>query len=668
MRLVKRFLSSRNLRSSGRQRIVKKVFVILAFLPMILLADVGETGATFLNLDVGASAIAMGGAVTSLGSGVHSLFWNPGGLGWLNGSEVTVMHTEHFQSIRFENLGYAFGFNSIGIGFSLKGLHLGGMEERTGPSATPLSTFGAYFIAPSLCFAKSFGNHLSLGTNIKLVYQSIDKYNAITFGDDIGLSIRNIIGGLGIGFTVTNFGTKIKFSNSAYSLPTRVRGGLSYSLFDEKVILGFDVLKPLTEDIQYCFGAEGRINENIILRAGYKSGLQDCGNLAGIASGVGLKIGSLDIDYAFSMYGMLGLTHSFSISYIFGRKKEIGEYQEQRIEEELQRRARLTAEAFYNQGLMQQKEGKYEQALKNFDVALIWAPTYEEASQAVELLKKKIREREINEHLTRGIAEFRQGRYIEAIVEFGAVLELDSVNAQAKAWFNAASDALIKVHMERIKFEKEIEDKISQYLNDGFKKFSKKEYKEAIELWNNILAFDPTHEEALKYIAKAKSEIKKQINESLERVDSYILEDKFIMALSEVDRILSLESDKTALLKRDEIKKKLRSLSIEHTQKGIEFYKQKKFGPAETEFKMALNFDASNTTAKNYLAKIKPGRKEVSEGDIEDLYMKGVTAYTQEKFQLAVFYWKRVLEIDPRHANAKRNIERAEEKLKIYKK
>ncbi len=647
---------------------MRKSVIIIILLPIMLLADAGETGASFLNLDVGASAIAMGGAITALGTGVHSLFWNPGGLGWLNGSEVTVMHMEHFQSIRFENLGYAIGFNSVGIGFSLKGLHLGGMEERTGPSATPLSTFGAYFIAPSLSLAKSFGNHFSLGTNIKLIYQSIDEYNAITFGDDIGISARNIIGGLGIGFTVTNFGTQIKFTSSSFSLPTRVRGGVSYSLLKERVTFAFDAAKPLDGDLQYCVGAEGKINENITLRAGYKSGLQDCGNLAGIASGVGFELGSLNIDYAFSLYGVLGLTHSFSISYVFGRKEEIAEDQKQKIEDELQKRARLTAETFYNQGVMQQNEGKFEEALRSFDVALIWLPSYEEALQAVELLKKKIKEREINEHLTRGIAEFRYGRYIEAIAEFGTVLELDNVNAQAKAWFKAASDALIKVHMERIKFEKEIKDKISQYLNDGVEKFSKKEYKEAIQEWNKIFSFDPNHAEALTYIAKAKLQIKEQIKESLKKVDNYISEQKFIAALNEVDRILRLESDETAVLKRNEIKKRLRTLSAEHTQKGIMFYKQKKFGSAETEFKMAINYDSSNKTAKDYLAKIKPGKKEVSGGDIEDLYMKGVTAYTQEKYQLAVFYWKRVLEIDPRHANAKRNIERAEEKLKIYKK
>jgi len=557
-------------------------------MPIQLSANIGETSASFLNLGVGANALAMGGAVTSLSTGVHSLFWNPGCLGWLVGTEATFMHSEYFQSIRYENLGFAHGTNSFGIGFSLKGLYLVEMEERIGPSENSISTFGAYFVVPSLSLAKSLGNNFSLGTSVKLVYQKIGEDKAVSFGGDIGMSVKGVIRSLKAGFVLTNLGTKIGFLNSSFSLPTRLRTGFSYSLFNENVSLAFDVIKPLKEDFEYCFGVEGIIMEKLCLRAGYRSELQNTGSFAGASAGVGFKIEDIDIDYAFSSYGELGLTHNFSISYVFGRAK-------------------------------------------------------------------------------RRIVEFKNANYLEAISEFELVIEIEPTNEVVKEWLKTTSDALVKVQVERIKLGEESEEKISEHFKKGLENFSKKDYKKAIDEWNNVLSLDTAHTQAREYIEKAQLKIKEQTDETLTRIDMYISQSKWIQASNEVNRVLTLDPEnKDGLMKKKEIEKNLIGLSAAHEQNGIRFYEQGKFGLAETELKMALNFDKSNIEANKYLAKIKSERKEALGEDINELYIKGINAYTQENFQLAIFYWKRVLEIDTEHANAKRNIGRAEEKLKIF--
>ncbi len=643
------------------------LLLILSLMPIQLSANIGETSASFLNLGVGANALAMGGAVTSLSTGVHSLFWNPGCLGWLVGTEATFMHSEHFQSIRYENLGFAHGTNSFGIGFSLKGLYLVEMEERIGPSENSISTFGAYFVVPSLSLAKSLGNNFSLGTSVKLVYQKIGEDKAVSFGGDIGMSVKGVIRSLKAGFVLTNLGTKIGFLNSSFSLPTRLRTGFSYSLFNENISLAFDVIKPLKEDFEYCFGVEGIIMEKLYLRAGYRSGLQNTGSFAGASAGVGFKIKDIDIDYAFSPYGVLGLTHNFSISYVFGRAKRIERKDEIRIAEELQRRARITAESFYQQGLTEQREGKYEEALRSFDIALIWDPNYADALKDLGELKEKIKEIKTNEHLAKGIVEFKNANYLEAISEFELVIEIEPTNEVVKEWLKTTSDALVKVQVERIKLGEESEEKISEHFKRGLENFSKKEYKKAIDEWNNVLSLDTAHTEVREYIEKAQLKIKEQTDETLTRIDMYISQSKWIPASNEVNRVLTLDPEnKDGLMKKKEIEKNLISLSAEHAQNGIRFYEQGKFGLSETELKMALNFDKSNIEANKYLAKIKSERKEALGEDINELYIKGINAYTQENFQLAIFYWKRVLEIDTEHANAKRNIERAEEKLKIF--
>jgi tetratricopeptide (TPR) repeat protein len=639
---------------------------ILVLFSPLLRADTGETSAGFLNLGVDASVLGMGSAAIALGDGVHSLFWNPAGLGVLDGTEATLMHAEHFQSIRHENLGIAHSLNSLNIGFSIKGLYVGGMEERTGPSAEPISMFSAAFLAPSLSAAKALTPDLSLGTTVKFVYQQISEDNAISFGSDIGATNKFGMSGFRAGIALANAGTKAKFGNSSYSLPAQLRTGFGYSSLNGGLSIALDVVKPFTDGFEFHIGAEGMIVQQLFLRAGYNSGLNDGGGLAGTALGLGLKIKNIDIDYAVNMYGVLGLTHNFSVSYIFGRAKYADTKGEQLIAQELQKRARLTAETFYQQGLMQQSGGNYEDALRNFDIALIWDPLYNDAIRAADETRTQLNTQRINSHLNLGIKAFNSVNYIDAIAEFGYALDIEPDNATAKAWLKAATDALVKVQMEKSKFTKDIENKITGYYEKALEHFARKEYPEAIAQWNKVLALDPAHSEARAYVEKAQIKIAEQIRESSRLIDTYVTQGKWIQALDEVNRILLFEpGNQQAVAKKDEIKKSLRNLSKDHTAKGIKLYKQGQYGQAETEFKVALNYYASNITANDYLNKIRSVRKESKGEDINVLYMKGVTAYTQENYQMAVFYWNRVLEIDSSHLNAQRNIKRAQEKLKI---
>jgi tetratricopeptide (TPR) repeat protein len=634
-----------------------------------LYADSGETGASFLNLGVGAQEIAMGSAVTSLSTGVDALYWNPGGLGWLNGTQATLMHAEHFQSIRYEHLAFAYGTRAFSTGFSMKGLYLGGIEERTGPSQNPISTFGAVFVAPTLTFARYIGYGVSAGTNLKVIYQKIGTDNAVSYAGDLGVSIRSGLPGFKAGITLTNIGTNINFMNNSFSLPTKIQAGLGYSLLRNRASIGFDIIKPLKDDIQLCVGGQGLLMDRISLRAGYQSGFGHEDGLTGLTAGLGVILDKFSIDYAFQTYGVLGLTHSFSLSYDFGKKKEISEDDERKIAEELQRRAKMTAESFYQQGLVQQGKNRYDEALRSFDIALIWNPFHEKAAQASEELRKKIEKRTINEHLSAGIAEYNHKRYLEAIEEFGLALEIDPDHNLANQWLSAASNAMVKVQMERIEHEQEIEDKIALHYKNGLAYYSKKQYNAAIKEWNAILALDPTHHEAREYITKSRANLQKQITQILVSVSDHIKQGKWMNALHEVERALTLDpGNQEALTQREKIKKSLRYQSVDYAQKGIKLYKDGKYGLAETELKIALTYDANNITAKEYLDKISAKEKDVSGKDVNDLYMKGITAYTQENYQLAVFYWKRVLEIDPNHDNAARNIIRAEEKLKLSKK
>jgi len=629
-------------------------------------ADAGETGAAFLSLDAGADAIAMGGTAATRAGLAGSVFGNPGGLGWLRGTSLTFAHSEHVQSIRYENLGAAYGTDQLTLAASVRGLFIDGLEERTGPSESPLSQFGATGVAPAVFCAKSFGRHFAAGTSLRYVYQKIGTDHASALANDIGVSFISGVKGLQAGAALTNWGSGIKFTSQSYSLPARLRAGASYALLDGALSAAADLVKPFLQQSFACLGAEGVIKGRISLRAGYKGGLSAAGGMAGFSAGLGVKVRGYDVDYAFASHGELGFAHHLSLSFSTGQAAKTGGRTEQAIAAELQRRARITAETFYRQGLNQQREQKLEEALTSFDLALVWDPTYDEAARADSETQGMFDDREAGQHLAAGIARYQQGELIGAITEFGRALDSKPDYQSAKEWLKNASEALLKARPGGGVLQGGKAEQIDRHLQQGLTFLTGKEYRRAIEEWQQILALDPKHAGAKAYIAQARTQQQQAVGDLLQRAERNTAQGRWSSALGQVNQALVLDpGDTTAQAKKQQIATALNNLSSSHANNGIELYNQGKFGPAAAELKLALSFNKDNKDAAEYLKKVGSKMVKVRGQDINDLYLKGINAYTQEDYEQAVAYWQQVVEIDPGYTKARRNIERAQQKLKI---
>jgi tetratricopeptide (TPR) repeat protein len=104
-------------------------------------------------------------------------------------------------------------------------------------------------------------------------------------------------------------------------------------------------------------------------------------------------------------------------------------------------------------------------------------------------------------------------------------------------------------------------------------------------------------------------------------------------------------------------------------REGLDFKKQVLYRQGKAQFDQK-NYDASLRTL-TVLAKMQPDYEDVakllpqSKGRAVDThYQTGIRLYRDEKLPEAIAEWKVVLEMDPQHANAKRNIEQAERLLK----
>jgi tetratricopeptide (TPR) repeat protein len=82
------------------------------------------------------------------------------------------------------------------------------------------------------------------------------------------------------------------------------------------------------------------------------------------------------------------------------------------------------------------------------------------------------------------------------------------------------------------------------------------------------------------------------------------------------------------------------------------------------------NYDASYKTLTT-LARLQPDYEDVAKllpqtkgRAVEQHYQSGIRLYREEKLPQAIAEWKVVLDLEPEHANAKKNIDQAERLLK----
>jgi hypothetical protein len=291
--------------------------------------EAGTTGATFLKIEAGARPVAMGGAFVAVADDANTTYWNPAGLGWLEEREITAMHNEWLEDIRYEFLGYAQPIKSEGraqgFGVSVMCLYMSGLESRTTETPEPEGTFSAYDIALAGAYACEVGKDVSIGANVKLIHQRIEEETAWSGAVDLGLLYKQSRRreGLRLGFAVQNIGSGIKFIKESDPLPLNIKAGIARSFelpqIKSKLTLALDVNAPIDNVPNGHLGVEFVYKkiENIELagRVGYKtSTISDLNALSGFSAGAGFLWKRMGVDYVWVPYGDLGNTHRISLT------------------------------------------------------------------------------------------------------------------------------------------------------------------------------------------------------------------------------------------------------------------------------------------------------------------------------------------------------------------
>jgi hypothetical protein len=279
--------------------------------------DAGTSAAQFLKLSAGARAAAMGDAFCGFSDDSSAIFWNPAGMGQIGTQSFSLTHAALFEGISSEWLSFVKPEGDAVFGFGVQYVSYGSL---TGTDETGLETgsFKPSDMAVTLGYSKKIAG-IGLGLNLKYISTRIED-GATAFAADVGLFHKFDKGDLAVGFVAQNIGTKIKYEDAGSPLPMNLKFGIMRPI-TSGLDVSADVNFPYDNEMNVCIGSEYRhkfMNKfSAAVRAGYNTKANDVSGLHGITAGLGLDYCGYRLDYAFSPFGDLGVSHRVGFGMAF---------------------------------------------------------------------------------------------------------------------------------------------------------------------------------------------------------------------------------------------------------------------------------------------------------------------------------------------------------------
>ncbi len=320
----------------------------LTALPYAQVTKVGTTAASFLEIPVGARAVAMGSAFAAVSDDASAMYWNPSGIARLTQSDAIFSHAAWIADISFNYGGIAIPLGEIGtLGFNFTSLTMADMERTTedAPEGTG-ETFSAGSYAIGVAYARNLTDWFSIGANIKYINEYIWNDNASTIAIDVGTLFTTPFSGVKFGVGIVNVGQDLHMQGSdllvqkdispingnnpninadlvtdQFELPLILRIGIAYEPIateNQHLTVALDALHPNNNSESINIGLEYTGIQNILaIRGGYTAlGQKDTEESFAVGGGLRYRVEDqvlVKFDYAFQDFGRLQNVHKFSV-------------------------------------------------------------------------------------------------------------------------------------------------------------------------------------------------------------------------------------------------------------------------------------------------------------------------------------------------------------------
>ncbi|MDD8017279.1 MAG: type IX secretion system outer membrane channel protein PorV [Bacteroidota bacterium] len=228
--------------------------LMVASITQTVSAQVGTTAVPFLLIAPNSRASGMGEGGTGIADDAASMHWNPAGLAFQKGGEISITHANWLPQFHLSDLFYDY-FNikqempDYGgtLGASVTYLNLGEFVVTSEKDPTPISTFKGFEVAVTLGYGTLITDELGIGTNLRYINSSLspigtanEKGNGIAndFSFDLAFLYRpkslvlpfideDIGDRFSVGVNLSNIGPKVIYIDAAQAdpLPTQLRLG-----------------------------------------------------------------------------------------------------------------------------------------------------------------------------------------------------------------------------------------------------------------------------------------------------------------------------------------------------------------------------------------------------------------------------------------------------------
>ncbi len=235
------------------------IVVIGAVLLLGLAVDIpayaqGEAAVPFLLISPNSRASGMGEFGTGIADDAAAIFWNPGGLAFQKGQEISITHTNWLPQFGMSDLFYDYlnyknyleSMNGT-VAASITYLNLGEHVRTLSSGPDPVGTFKSYEFALTAGYSTLLNHNLGLGLNLRLIHSSLSPIGAgeeegkgvgTTVSGDIGVLYKTSLFDMpfSIGANLSNLGPKITYidADQADPIPTNLRLGMGLRLLESE--------------------------------------------------------------------------------------------------------------------------------------------------------------------------------------------------------------------------------------------------------------------------------------------------------------------------------------------------------------------------------------------------------------------------------------------------
>jgi hypothetical protein len=222
----------------------------------------GEAAVPFLLLAPDSRAGGIGESGTGLADNSAAIFWNPAGIAFLSGTEVSITHSNWLPQFNldlfYDYLTYRQYFEELGgsVTGSITYMNFGEFVRTSADSPDPIGTFRSFDAALTVGYATKLSNDWGLGFNFRLIHSRLsDQPTENEQGTGVATSVsfdiatmwrpetfiiplldEDIGGKFSLGINLSNLGPKIYYIDKAQAdpIPTNFRLGFAAKLLDDE--------------------------------------------------------------------------------------------------------------------------------------------------------------------------------------------------------------------------------------------------------------------------------------------------------------------------------------------------------------------------------------------------------------------------------------------------